>query len=117
MAATELTVRTPGRTGVLTSAADAADVANGNKFDNDGKTLLYVAKGAGGASVTLTFSMTPTAFGDAVTAQTTAVTTTEDTVIGPFPVDRFNQSGDDAGSVVIAFGGSDTTNVTLLPVH
>ncbi len=117
MAATELTVRTPGRTGVLTSTADAADVANGNKFDNDGKTLLYVAKGAGGASTTLTFSMAPTAFGDAVTAVTTTVTTTEDTFIGPFPPDRFNQTGDDAGSVVFVYGGSDTTNITLLPVH
>lgn len=117
MAATEITVLTPGRTGTLTSAATAADVANGNKFDNDGKTLLFVQKGAGGASTTLTFSMRPTAFGDAVTSVTVLVLVNEHTVIGPFPPDRFNMSGDDAGQVVIAHGGADTTNITLLPFH
>ena len=115
MAFTELTVLTPGRTGILTSQATAADVANGNKFDNDGKTRLYVGKGAGGTGVTLTFSMTPTEFGDAVTAQTTTILVNEDTVIGLFPVRRHNASGDDAGQVTVAIGGDDTTNVTLMP--
>lgn len=115
--ATEITVSTPGRAGVLTSSATAADVANGNKFDNDGKTKLFVAKGAGGASTTLSISQAPTAFGGVVAAQTVTVTTTEFSILGPFPVDQFNMSGDDAGQVVIAHGGADTTNITLLPFH
>ncbi len=117
MAFTEITVLTPGRTGILTSEATAADVPNGNKFANDGKTRVYVGKGAGGTGTTLTFSMTPTAFGDAVTVQTTTVLVNEDTVVGPFPVKRHNASGDDAGQVTIAYGGSDTTNVTVMPFH
>ncbi len=115
--ATEIAVQTPGRAGVLTSSATAADVANNNKFANDGKTFLFVEKGAGGTGTTLTFSMTPTAFGDAVTSVTTIVLVNTFSIIGPFPVDRFNQSGDDTGSVEVAFGGSDTTNITLMPVH
>lgn len=114
---TELTVLTPGTTGILTSQATAADVANGNSFPNDGQTFLYVAKGAGGASTTLTFSMTNTAFGDAVTAQTTTVLVNEDSPVGPFPVKRHNASGDDLGMVTITYGGSDTTNITVMPFH
>ncbi len=117
MAFTAIDVETPGRAGVLTSEATAADVANGNKFANDGKTFLYIEKGAGGASTTLTLSMTPTAFGDAVTAVTVQVTTNEFTVAGPFPVARNNASGDDAGEITITHGGADTTNITLLPFH
>lgn len=117
MAFTAIDVETPGRTGVLTSEATAADVANGNKFDNDGKTRLFIQKGAGGTGTTLTFSMTPTSFGDTVTAETVTVLVNEWSVAGPFPVNRLNASGDDAGQVTVTHGGNDTTNITLMPFH
>jgi len=115
MAYTEVDVETVGVDGTLVTKT-AADVANGNSFDNDGKCMLLVIKGAGGTGCTLSFAIPDTGYGDAVTAETVIVPVNTSRVIGKFPVGRFNElAGDNAGQVLVDYGGDDTTNVTISP--
>jgi len=117
---TEIDVVTVGRTGKQISTVEDAGLVAGNKFKNDGATLLLVINDGAGAC-NITPILPPTEFGDTVTfvsdaptpAATLLIPTLEHRVYGPFPVERFNhRTGDHAGCV--CFTMDDATGVTLL---
>ena len=117
---TEIDVTTVGRTGALIAIYEDAGVNAGNRFQNDGETMLLVINDGAGA-VNITPVLPPTVHGDTVTFVSNAavpagvltVPTLEHRVYGPFEVDRFNwRSGDDQGYVT--FTMDDNTGVTLL---
>lgn len=117
---TEIGVTTVGRTGTQISTVEDAGLVAGNRFKNDGATLLLVINDGAGA-VNITPVLPPTVHGDTVTFVSDATPpagvlltpTLEHRFHGPFEVDRFNwRSGDDAGYVT--FTMDDNTGVTLL---
>jgi len=98
----------------LASESEAAN-ADGEKFYNSGKTLLYVAN-ANAVTRTVTVQTPRTVDGLAVAEHTQEVAQDETMVIGPFPRDTFNQtSGDDAGMVYVDFDA--VTDLTVAAIE
>jgi len=92
---TEISVVTVGRDGTQISTVEEAGVIAGNRFKNDGRTLLLVINdGAGACNITPV--LPDTIYGDTVTfvnddgGGTLSVPTLEHRIFGPFPVERFN---------------------------
>lgn len=77
----------------------AADVTNGNMYDNDGGTVLIVKAGAG--AVTVTVTAVPDEAGRAVDL-VQAVAANTDAIIGPLRTGWWNQSGTDLGKVYVS---------------
>jgi hypothetical protein len=73
--------------GPATKTIEAADTVNGNKFVNDGQTLLLVSN-TSGSSRNLTFSADIR--GTAGTKKVQAIANGEVTILGPFNAGEFN---------------------------
>lgn len=101
----ELTVRNILITGLLKAALDAANLTE--TFDNDGKTFLEVANGAGSPITVTITGQVNLAFGTSAT-KTVSVTNGTTFVIGPFPEKYYNSDG--ANEVNITY--SDVTTIT-----
>lgn len=81
--------------------------AAGDTFVNNGRTFIAVANGSGG-SINVTFD-SQTACSQGTDHDVVVAVPDGDTIrIGPFPMDRFNNS---AGSVELTY--SDDTSVTV----
>ncbi len=89
MALETLTVQTANRTGAE-MALQSITTAGGFRFLNDGKTMLYVENNAG--ALNLGFTIQPEMDGEAVTVKTITVTASENWVMGPFPVQFYNDA-------------------------
>jgi len=112
--ATALTVKQTAQIGLDISSLQSPDGTNGNKFSNDGRTLLRV-KNASGAPITVTIETPNTVAGLAIADQTVSIpATTGDKLIGPFTTD-FNQPG--TQDVYVSYSGvtSLTVDVYRLP--
>jgi len=92
MAQEDLTVQTASRTGAE-AAMQSITNADGFKFENDGKTLLYVENDAG--ALVLTFKIQPTMDDNAVAVKSVTVTASEKWYIGPFPTQWYNDTSDE----------------------
>ena len=117
MARTALTVQEGTRLTVLTNPTqNTPDVANGNSFINDGKTILYVTNGSGG-NVVITVDYPTLVDTDLVVADRSyTVATGTRTVIGPFPT-TYNQTDNSiANQVLINFDVSTSTTVEVIRV-
>lgn len=79
-------------------------------FQNDGRTFLRLKKGAGACNVTLTARATVR--GKAVTNPVVALGANTEAIIGPFPVDLYN---DATGLVTVAF--SEVTGLSVAVVR
>jgi len=91
MAASALTVSTVARAGINITDLDAAANADGNFFTNTGHEFLYFSNGDGSpTTVTLVYSATTD--GQAITNKTVSVPAGKAMLIGPFPVDLYNDS-------------------------
>lgn len=100
MARSALTVQGVTRSG-LTPAFVAAN-SDGNSFPNDGKTWIHLRNT--NAAVTVTVQIPVTVDGQSVSGRTVVVgATTGEKVIGPFPVEKYNQFAADAGSVYVNY--------------
>jgi len=91
MALETLTVQTADRTGAQ-MALQSITTAGGFKFENNGKTMLYVENNVG--DLVLTFAIQPTLDGQAVAVKTVTVTASEKWVVGPFPTRWYNDADD-----------------------
>lgn len=113
MAATELTVANPGEAGALVSMANA-DTSNGNKFENDGKTMLDLWNNGSTGSLTVTIETGGQLGGKAVTDDTHVLTTGQRKRVGPFRPSVYNyQSGANAGCVVVTVAGTGAADLDL----
>ena len=92
MAQETLTVQDASRTGAQ-AALQSITSADGFKFENDGKTILYVENDAG--ALVLTFAFNHTVDSCAIAAKSVTVTASEKWYIGPFPTNWYNDSDDD----------------------
>ena len=90
-----------------------AAAAGGDSFVNDGKTFYYVKNGGGGALVVTFASETNCNQGfdhDAVENIAAGI----DSVVGPFPKSRFNDSG---GLVQVTYDGVVSVTVSALKIN
>ena len=78
--------------GPATKTLENMDVSLGNKLSNDGRTVLQV-RNTTGSSKTITFTFDVR--GAADTKQIT-LGANEETILGPFPTDVFNQHAADS---------------------
>ena len=101
----ELTVRNILVTGLVKAALDA--VALNDTFDNDGKTYLEVANGAG-APITVTINGQVSLQHGVSATKTVSVTNAQTFLIGPFPGRYYNTDG--ANEVSVDY--SDITTIT-----
>ncbi len=92
MAVEALTVQVANRTGAEV-ALQAVTTADGFKFPNDGKTVLYVVNDAG--ALVLNFDVQPIVDGEAVSTKDVTVTASETWVVGPFPIQWYNDASGD----------------------
>ncbi len=111
MARAKITRLTPGFAGtqLTETAVDAADTGDGDAFDNDGQTFVMFANIDVADDLTVTLVTGGTLFGLAVADETLVVgeSATVKTIVGPFPVDLFNQpSGTNEGQVQLDYVGT-----------
>lgn len=78
----------------------AADVTNGNKFDNDGSTVLVV-KNTGAAAINVTVTAVPDEAGRSVNL-VQSVAAGAEAIIGPLRTGWWNQRGADLGKVYVS---------------
>ena len=108
MARTEVSYQQIVRTGLEQTYASAH--VDGNKFSNDGRMFLHVKNG-GGSPINVTIQTPGTVDGLAITDQVVAVTNAEERMIGPFPVEIYNQSD---RMVYVDYSGVTTVTVAVL---
>lgn len=92
----------------------AADGANGNKYQNDGKRRLYISN-PDGNSITITIETPRVVDGNAVAEHIVDGAAFADTtyIVEALNPETYNAgSGDDQGAVVMTFAGT-LTNVVL----
>lgn len=97
------TVQTAAQTGI-TPTQNA--VAASDKFNNDGKTILWVENGSG-STLTVTITTAATAGGVAIADPTVSISNGAKKVIGPFKTSIYNDSN---GQITVAY--DQTTSVT-----
>lgn len=110
MARTALTVNEISRAGIDSATTLAAANADGHYVLNGGDVFLEVLN-ENAADCTVTVVSTRTIDGLAVADLEVVVEQNERMFIGPFPVQTFNQSSTNAGSVWVNF--SAVTDVTI----
>lgn len=99
MPRTALTIVDASKAGTTLPAGAAADVANGNSFPNDARTLVIAANsGVTPRTVTITPSIAPD--GLAVAARTVALPASTTKLLGPYDIGTYGAtlqiSGDHA---------------------
>lgn len=82
-----LTVQEVARTGLAPTYGAAA--GGGDAIPNDGRTMLHIKNGGGGA-VTLTVVTQATVLGNAVADDTISVPAAGERMVGPFPPAIYN---------------------------
>lgn len=102
------TVQTAVQTGVVPTQNA---VAASDKFNNDGKTVLWVENGSGG-ELTVTLTTAATVGGVAIADPTVTIANGAKKVIGPFATSIYNDSN---GQVTVAY--SATTSVTAAVIR
>lgn len=103
-----LSVQSVTTAGLEATYATAA--GGGDEFSNDGDTIVHVKNGSGG-DITVTIA-SQIACNQGSTHNTAVVVTAgEERFIGPFPVDRYNDSD---GMVQLTYSG--VTSLTLRPM-
>jgi len=85
-----LTVQYADRVGAEV-ALQSITIADGFTFPNDGHTLFYVENDAG--AMTITFTIQKTLDGQSAT-RAVEVAASENWVIGPFPMELYNDAND-----------------------
>lgn len=103
-----LTAQTSSRTGAQVDL-QAVTTADGFKFPNTGRTLLAVNNDAG--ALALTFAIQTTVDSEAVGTKDVSVDASEEWVIGPFPVEHYNDSG---GNVVATVDADLASGVAVI---
>lgn len=100
MANVQLTVQQASRSGLdLTANKTTVVTANTYKFQNDGRTKLYV-KNATGSTCVVTIATPNTVDGLTVADRTVSVATAKEFFIGPFPPETYDDSN---GDVALTF--------------
>lgn len=89
MALETLSVQYATRPGAVI-ALQSATAAGGFQFANNGRTLLYFENDA--ADCELVFTIPVTVDGQSGLSRTVDVTANEKWIMGPFPVDQYNDS-------------------------
>lgn len=113
MAYTQLTVAVPTDSGAAVAMANA-DTGNGNKFENDGKTILDLHNNGVAGSATVTILTGGTVDGKAVADTTVTLSTGQRKRVGPFKRSVYNVgSGDDAGCVCLTYSGAGAADVDV----
>jgi hypothetical protein len=109
MARTNLTVVSPSTSGIQinASAVDvASDAVNGNEFDNDGSTFLFV-RNSDSSSHVLTLNSPAVVDGTALPVKTVTIAASTTKWFGPFPPRLYNQSNNrvavDSNSALMFF--------------
>lgn len=98
--------RTPGATLTTTSA-----VTLGHKFANEGRTFIYLANGYTD-TITATFAVPVLIDGLPVTSLAVPVVSGTTKLVGPFPVDLYNQAATESrNKVYLDYSG--VTSVTV----
>lgn len=92
----------------LTPAAKVAANAGGDRFLNDGKTYVEITTGSSGATTVTIGSQTACDQGSTHNTNIAINANVAQTLIGPFPTSRYNDSN---GYVQLAY--SAVTNVTV----
>jgi len=113
MPATVLTVSTIALTGTVRAFTAATAGADGDEFENDGKTLYEVINAGVGATV-VTFAATGACNQAVVHSTSTSVAAGETKTFGPFSTSRFNNT---SGRVKVTYSvvTSVTVNASRLP--
>lgn len=86
MPRTQLSVQTPTRSGTVLPPAAAMDVANGNYFQNSGKTFMAIFNGGASpynVTVTLRFGQVD---GQQAPAKVVSIAASANVLLGPYPV-------------------------------
>ncbi len=104
------------------TGVDSADSGDGDAFDNDGHTFLIFANIDAADDLTLSMITGATVDGLAVADPALIVgeSATVKVIVGPFPVDTFNQgSGTFVGQVLLDYTGTVAaiTDSTIGVVH
>ncbi len=108
----ELTVRNILITGLVKAALDAVNLTD--TFDNDGKTYIEVANGAGSAITVTITGQVNLQFGTSAT-KTVSVPAGETFVIGPFPEKYYNTDG--ANEVSVDYSSITTITAAAFSVR
>lgn len=97
--------------GASIDAAAVSASAGGDTFRNNGKTFLYI-RNAGGSTITVTLSATPTPAGLTITPPTISVAGSGVTILaGPFDPAYMNDAD---GNISITY--SAVSSVTICPI-
>ena len=92
MARTAISVQDLDRSGLVPTMT-TANKTDGNKFVNDGKTIIYVY--AHSTAPTITIQTPGSVDGLAIADRTVSVTASDRKFIGPFPPSQYNQGDDE----------------------
>lgn len=103
-----LTSITPTFAGI--NLAPVAAAAGGDKFLNDGNTLLYIKNG-GGSSINATVAAPGTPGGLTLTPPVVAVPAGGEKILGPFDPKYFN---DASGFVNLTYSGVTSVTVAVI---
>jgi hypothetical protein len=91
MATEALTAQTASRSGAELNMQSVTS-ADGFTFPNDGRTVLIVTNDAG--ALELSFTIQKTVDGQTPAAKTATIDASETWVVGPFPVNVYNDADD-----------------------
>lgn len=112
-----ITVNNSSLSGLIINDQLTAAAGGGDVFANDGKTYFVVNNGSG-ASINVTFtaqntSVSKSGYGNvSITDTVVAVDAGDETIIGPFPTARFNNT---SGQVSVSY--SSATSVTVAAIR
>lgn len=104
MALETLTVQHISRSGAKVNL-ESVTIAGGFQFQNNGRTVLYVENDA--LDCELTFAIRVTVDGQSGLTRVVDVTASESWIMGPFPVDQYN----DADGYVFCTPEQDLTSL------
>lgn len=112
--ATALTPQTTAASGVVLAAAASLDGTSGNKFVNDGRTMILI-NNASASSITATFTTTGTynvgAVAYPIADLTVTVLSSSEKACGPFDKTLFNDSN---GDVIVTWSAVTTVTARVI---
>jgi len=111
-AATPVSVESIILTGLTPTMNTASSDADGNTFDNDGRTFVYITNGYT-ATLTATFVTPVTVNGLAVDDLAVTVTAAANKAVGPFLPETFNTSTGKCQVTWATAGAGSVTSITF----
>lgn len=109
MPRTQINTTEPTRAGVAFPAGTAADVANGQFINNDGRVIVIAANSNGATIRNVVVTPTGTVDGLAAATRTSPIPVSSSIILGPWDVGNY--------STTLLISGDNATDVKFQAIH